>query len=208
VCLIGDNCNTNKALATLARRPLVGCASHRFNLAVKDLLKEYSDLLNDINALMKKLKNLIPSAKLRKFTALRPKCSNATRWSSTYEMLKRYKELEAYLPMLNVREIDDLMPSGRNLRDIDLLLTLMYDFQSVTKALQEEAMTMLDVRCLFDEVMGTFNGTDDRLGVQASIIHDRTFENAIQKILRGEEKQLSVEEYIKMTPLRVVDQKG
>ena len=73
VCLVGDNCNTNKALATIAKRPLVGCASHRFNLAVKDVLKDYHDVLSKINSIMKKLKNLIPSAKLRKLTPLRPK---------------------------------------------------------------------------------------------------------------------------------------
>jgi hypothetical protein len=33
--LVGDNCNTNTALARLCGVPLVGCASHRLNLAVK-----------------------------------------------------------------------------------------------------------------------------------------------------------------------------
>ncbi|RQM27525.1 hypothetical protein B5M09_007643 [Aphanomyces astaci] len=39
VCLIGDNCSTNKATANLFSRPLIGCHSHRLNLAVDQFLK-------------------------------------------------------------------------------------------------------------------------------------------------------------------------
>ena len=38
VCLVGDNCSTNKRLAELMGVPLVGCASHRFNLACQRFL--------------------------------------------------------------------------------------------------------------------------------------------------------------------------
>ncbi len=40
--LVGDNCNTNKALADKAGKLFVGCASHRFNLAMKDKLSRVS----------------------------------------------------------------------------------------------------------------------------------------------------------------------
>jgi len=35
ICIICDNCNTNGCIARLWDIPMVGCASHRFNLAVK-----------------------------------------------------------------------------------------------------------------------------------------------------------------------------
>lgn len=39
VCaLIGDNCSTNKAFSRTAGRKFIGCASHRFNLAMQDIL--------------------------------------------------------------------------------------------------------------------------------------------------------------------------
>lgn len=46
-CLVGDNCNTNKSIADILDLPLVGCAAHRFNLAVQDylLIKTHDDLL-------------------------------------------------------------------------------------------------------------------------------------------------------------------
>ncbi|ETM33404.1 hypothetical protein L914_19363, partial [Phytophthora nicotianae] len=33
--VVGDNCPTNKAIATLLKVSLIGCASHRFNLALR-----------------------------------------------------------------------------------------------------------------------------------------------------------------------------
>jgi hypothetical protein len=48
VCLSGDNCSTNKALATLAGKPLVGCYAHRFNLEVNSFLETYEILLSKV----------------------------------------------------------------------------------------------------------------------------------------------------------------
>lgn len=45
VCLVGDNCATNQALADLCGKPLVGCASHRFNLEVQAYLSRTCDPL-------------------------------------------------------------------------------------------------------------------------------------------------------------------
>ncbi|ETV65061.1 hypothetical protein H257_18147 [Aphanomyces astaci] len=55
VTLIGDNCTTNRAFARLAGIPMVGCASHRFNLFVGDVLADYEDLLCAAHAITKKL---------------------------------------------------------------------------------------------------------------------------------------------------------
>ncbi|RHZ39796.1 hypothetical protein DYB31_005002 [Aphanomyces astaci] len=72
VALIGDNCATNRAFTRLAGIPMVGCASHRFNLFVGDVLADYEDLLCAVHAIMKKLSNIIPAAKLRRMTPLSP----------------------------------------------------------------------------------------------------------------------------------------
>ena len=99
VCLICDNCETNKALARLCRIPMIGCASHRFNLAVKEyiLTSSNSENLSKINVLIGKLKGIKLGAKLRQFTTFRPKQQNVTRWSSSYEMVSRYLELKQIL---------------------------------------------------------------------------------------------------------------
>lgn len=63
--IVGDNCYTNQRLANLLSVPLVGCASHRLNLAVQNFFREASDDLDRVKSLMAKLKSLNQSAKLR-----------------------------------------------------------------------------------------------------------------------------------------------
>jgi hypothetical protein len=48
--LVGDNCSTNRAIAEKMDIPLVGCASHRFNLAVNKFAGPYEELLSDPTA--------------------------------------------------------------------------------------------------------------------------------------------------------------
>ena len=203
VCLVGDNCPTNKAFATKANARFIGCASHRFNLAVKDMLEEYEPLTTQVYFLMKKLKNIIPSAKLRKLTPLRPKCANVTRWSSTYEMLLRYTQLKEFLPSLHLDEVDDLLLTTRKDREIDQLLEMLTDLDSVTKALQEERLSVCDARALFDGVIGSFRQTAGRLSQHAEIIHDKVFESAIAKIQDGKAEDLNSEEQSAVSHLRV-----
>ncbi|ETL39711.1 hypothetical protein L916_08986, partial [Phytophthora nicotianae] len=45
--------------------PLVGCASHRLNLAVREYLAPHEDALAEVQALMRKLRTLKQAAKLR-----------------------------------------------------------------------------------------------------------------------------------------------
>ena len=45
LCIISDNCSTNKSIENILRLPLVGGASHRFNLAMQDILKEEEPLI-------------------------------------------------------------------------------------------------------------------------------------------------------------------
>lgn len=67
---VGDNCSTNKLFATLAGTRFVSCASHRFNLAVEDILAENEDIIDTVHSLMTvKLGTLIISAKLRKLVS-------------------------------------------------------------------------------------------------------------------------------------------
>ncbi|KAG7368092.1 hypothetical protein IV203_030835 [Nitzschia inconspicua] len=81
-------------------------------------------------------------------------------------------------------------------------MSILTDLQSITKALQAENRTVLDVRDLFDEVIKTYPQTKNRLGENASIIHDNVFESAVQKILKGSEEELTPDESVKVTGLR------
>ena len=56
--LVADNTSVNPATARLLGCSFIGCASHRFNLAVKEYMLTYEEKLDDIQSLMKKLLNL------------------------------------------------------------------------------------------------------------------------------------------------------
>ncbi|KAE8908969.1 hypothetical protein PF010_g7444 [Phytophthora fragariae] len=61
----GDNCAVNNRLAHLLAVPLVGCASHRLNLAVRGFLVPYDEAFEQVQQLMRKLRTLKQAAKLR-----------------------------------------------------------------------------------------------------------------------------------------------
>ncbi|KAG4052298.1 hypothetical protein PC123_g12525 [Phytophthora cactorum] len=98
----GDNCSVYRPLAALMEVPLVGCASHRLNLAVQDDLRAHEQDLAAVQALMIKLRTLTQSAKLR------PVIRQETRWGSTIAMVKRYFEL---LEFIDVEYIMELLPA-------------------------------------------------------------------------------------------------
>ncbi|ETV75063.1 hypothetical protein H257_10662 [Aphanomyces astaci] len=201
VALIGDNCSINRAFSRLAGVPMIGCVSHRFNLFVGDVLAEHEELLVAVNAIMKKLTNFIPSAKLRRLTDLRPKQRNQTRWNSSVAMLDRYVKLTPFLPLMGVEEIDNLLLSVRQDRDIDLLLAKLIDLNSVTFKLQDEAITLADVRGLFDEVLCEFPNANERLRPGASIIQH--FETGVVKVLMHMSPSLTDQERLSIARLAV-----
>ena len=92
-CDCWDNCEVIKALSSFIKIPLIGCASHRFALAVNEFIVDYEPVLGNINSLMHKLRTKLLSVKLRKFSNLLPVIRNVTRWSSTFQMIVRYEEL-------------------------------------------------------------------------------------------------------------------
>lgn len=84
-----DKLSTNKAMTTDIGWGFIGCLSHMFNSAVKDVIDKEMDSVDEVHALMKKIRNVIPAAKLREFTSLKNLLINVTYWSSNYAMLSR-----------------------------------------------------------------------------------------------------------------------
>ena len=135
VALICDNCNTNKSIANKLSVPLIGCASHRFNLAVQDILSEHETLLFKVHALMKKLRTPLMAARLAKQTPLNAKTQNVTRWSSSFDMLRRYNELREFLHHLNSTELDAYFLSTAEDRRVNELLDRLQNLNSITLSL-------------------------------------------------------------------------
>lgn len=109
VCLITDNCQTNTSIASLQNQPLLGCASHIFNLSVNYFLpSDKADVIQKIKAPMSKLHTLHLVAKLRNCRPLHAKTNNYKRWSSVLSMLQRYPDIQKFLPRLESSAVDVL----------------------------------------------------------------------------------------------------
>ncbi|ETP27195.1 hypothetical protein F441_00274 [Phytophthora nicotianae CJ01A1] len=162
-----------EAIAILLNVPLIGCASHRFNLAVNSYLSYYKTEVEAVSALMAALRTINYRAALLKYTSLSPRRPNATGWSSTFEMVARYR----------VDAVFDLTPKATTHRQIEALLEDLRVFQSVTLKLQLEALTLADVRALFDSVAERFPSTKAKLSATAPIVHSPAFEVATVKLI-------------------------
>ncbi|KAG6599688.1 uncharacterized protein IUM83_13263 [Phytophthora cinnamomi] len=138
--LVGDNCGVNKRLVNLLGVPLIGCASHRLNLAVRDYLEPHDSVLEEVQQLMRKLRTLKQAAKLRQ----------ATRWPSTFSMLNRYFRLREFISA-DDEELSDFLPSRSAHRKLEALLSSLRGVESVSNHLQGDGLTLLDARVLFDE---------------------------------------------------------
>lgn len=125
--------------------PLIRCASHRFNLAVQDVMKSYVPIITKIQSIMIELLTLQNAAKFRTLTNLRARLNNETRWSPTYAILGSFPDLMEHLPLLGVDEIDKLLPNAVECRKIDTLIEQMKQLDSVTKDLQRDDITMAGV---------------------------------------------------------------
>lgn len=196
VCLVGDNCNTNKALGNLLKKPLVGCRSHRLNLAVESFIEaELHQEVEDVGSLMSKLKTLKGSGRLKRLTGLKPRTRNKTRWTGTIKMFKRFDQLRPHTEEMD-EDIKEIMPSTRQIRNIKDHMKELGNLEKVTIALQDKSMTLLKSEGLFEHIitsMPTFDFTK-YLSPEADIVHNSLFEQALIKIQDQNEAHLSLEE--------------
>ena len=192
--LVADNTNVNPATARLLGCSFIGCASHRFNLAVKEYMLTYEEKLDDIQSLMKKLLNLKIAGALRRKTDLKPVIRNVTRWSSTYSMLKRFLQLKDILVSLNHPEVNEFLPDGRQVNSLEALEKNLKVLESVTKALQNSRVNLAQVRLLFEKISVKYPTLRGRLRTNAALVFCEDFENGIVKIIDGKEEHLTEEE--------------
>ena len=205
VALIEDNAETNKCLATQIDKPFIGCASHRLSLGIKDYLARYDTILAKINGPMGKLKSVKFSAKLRKYTDLRPVQQNETRWSSIAEMVERYLSIKDYLVHFDEQILVEFLLTPREMY-LKLLNTRIKMFESVTKALQDEEIDIGSIRALFNDLLKQIPELDEyhnHLHSDSSVVNCVDFENAIVKFQDSNEDKMTGSEKLTVQDLEI-----
>ena len=205
-CIIGDNCSVNQSLAKKCRCYLVGCASHRLNLAVQKYLGGFSYCLDSVRKFMVFLRTVKARAALRKKTLLSPILDNATRWSSKFEMLKRYTQLKAHVE--EIVPLDIQLIHEDNL-EIDSILVTLGQLEILTKYLQSEDRHIFEVQTAFSSSLEIFPFLKDYCSPTSDIVCDPYFESAVGKIqqnqFHGEPLQLTPREAQCVHHLKVAD---
>jgi hypothetical protein len=170
--------------------PLLGCASHRFNLAVKTFLKQHDKLLDRIHDIMTDLKTKKKASILRTKTKLIPRTRMDVRWDADYQMIERYLELS---PTIIACFKDDTTFRCRLLKEADLrsLENLFQDlkrFHYVSKFLQENpAPDIASVRRYFNNLIIKFPITNSKLASNSTVVNNEDFENGLVKALNFQE---------------------
>ncbi|KAG2773227.1 hypothetical protein Pcac1_g16042 [Phytophthora cactorum] len=178
--IVADNCTTNRSVATKLDVPLIGCASHRFNLAMVRFLPDSENLINMIQRLMTSLRQPNNAAQLALHTALFPEKANATRWFSVWKMVHKYvriRDAAKHFPA-----VEELLPRLSDHRRILVLHDKLKELQSVCEKLQQHKRTLGKVRALFDTCMAKYPVMEEYLKPTAKIVHSPTFEAAVIKV--------------------------
>ncbi len=204
VCFIGDNCNVNLAMASRIRAKYIGCASHRYNIALKDTFKSDESCITKVHIVMKALRRTILAAKLRKYTHLVALSHAPTRWSSTAYMLRRYLSILEFLPDLDLEDHDVALLTTREERKVDALCSKYDQLDSMTKALQSDSVTCADVRAMFDAVIQEFPDVASRLSNTFRVVQNSVLETAIVKLQDNAEASLTSEEATSIENLKIV----
>ena len=195
-CIIGDNCSTNKAISTRWEVPLVGCASHRLNLAVHSWIENEPGVaaaaIEKVSVLMSKASNLKTAARLRELTldyhgvSLKAVRENATRWTSLFAMVQRYLRIKKQLD-----ECYGLLEYALTGIEHSIILKIKEDFEIfhlVTTEIQGKDVDLLHVWNQFNTLWGgcsRYACMKEYLYDRAEIVHSKLFESGVRKILRG-----------------------
>eukprot|EP00644_Phytophthora_capsici_P002481 jgi/Phyca11/105488/e_gw1.11.548.1 len=176
--IVRDNCSTSQAIATHMGLPLVGCASHRLNLAIPQHVEEHEGFLSQVNELTSDVSapHQENAATLLKFTELQPAKRNATRWSSTFKMVRRFLQIKHAVK--HVEAVEELVPRAHDCRKLEKLDPDLRALDSICVTLQSNKTTHADVRTLFDGVGERYPAMSNYLSKDATIVHSPTFEAA------------------------------
>lgn len=166
--IAGDNTATNPKMARLITNvvghpvPLIGCASHKLNLAVELYIRHgYEDLVERIAVLSAKLRQLKNASKPRK-KDLPGALLRSIKWGSTKDMVERYLEIHSALGLCDF-DADFLrsIPTAVEHESAKELYKALKSFDRVSKLLQMdglgekniEALSLDAVRVQFDKLI-------------------------------------------------------
>lgn len=102
---------------------------------------------------MQKVRLTTSKASLREFTDRALIFMNLTRWSSVFEILKHYEEIQYWFPFINFIGLNDILLKSKDELVIHKLCCTLPELKSVSKRLEKKTRTLSDVQSFFDAMM-------------------------------------------------------
>ncbi|RLO12149.1 hypothetical protein DYB28_011445 [Aphanomyces astaci] len=170
-------------MAGLLNVPLIGCVSHRFNLAVQRMMEEHKNLSDRIHCVMLRARSVKNRSVLHLLTPLAPKLRNDTRWSSTYAMVARFFEIKDHLAAIT--DLRAIFPAPVEIDAMHSLRAVLDVMQGFTLAFQREDLTLSEARVLMDALCDKFPSMSHHLSPRAAIVKHPDFETAVIKVIDG-----------------------
>lgn len=121
-------------------------------------------------------------AEQRSHVPLQPKICNATRWSSTFELLRRHINFFDYVVNVNDCKIDLFLLNTAGKRRVEKLLKNLAKLDAGTKPKQHDNVTIRSARAYFDTVWKNHVTLSSCLDFDAQFFRDTLFSSLIFKI--------------------------
>lgn len=153
IALISDNCSSNQSIAIKFEKSLLGCASHRSQLSVLEIISEDEEVVRMAHTLMIKLRTLLLRAKLWHHTPLRAKLHNESRCTYAYIMLERQAALCEAVAKIDDKGLDEILLSATIERRRVTWLSKLSKLNEVVLKLQSNDCTLRQARAYFDSVL-------------------------------------------------------
>jgi hypothetical protein len=132
---------------------------------------------------MKKASTLKVAAKLRDLTSFCAVRENDTRWSSTFQMVQRFLNIEKEMSV--VVELLSLLPNHLEIAYLREAFESLKKFDSITVMLQCEGMSFVESREIFDLFLTDYPNFAHCISDDALIVENELFEKAMMRIARS-----------------------
>ena len=182
---------------------LMGCYSHRLNLAVERLYRyEYSEYYKAVKKLNVFVSEIRGSIKHRlKITSVFKKAiirANDTRWNTQYYCIERSLE---WIPLINncglPRQVLNMAPTAGEMDQLRELMAILEECKEVSIWLQNKdplKVSLWKAREMFDELIAEYPTLKSHLAANADIVHNPLWESAIVKLQKEEEHLITKDE--------------
>lgn len=177
------------------RISLIGCGSHKPNLAIEAWFAEQTGLLDALkflSELLSQLGTVKSAARLRDLSHREAILPNETWWVRKFQTIRRFFQIEEYIQ--SITEVDSYLPTPAQRYCVENALTHFRNFESIETHLQTRGLMLGYARFVLHTFCKDHPGMAKYFCTNSTIFHNRPFKNAIFKLIERDQSQWTANE--------------